>query len=102
MNGLTENLEKGHEALRAETESVGTRVERLERELDYTETQNQAPPCMDMDKNLMEQEIMTAKEKAKAEYKLSGESPRRGSIHSQEQGCLHRGKLFSSLLNPLS
>ncbi|XP_061115205.1 olfactomedin-like protein 3A isoform X2 [Conger conger] len=71
MNGLTENLEKGHEALRSDAETVGTRVERLERELDYMETQNPAPPCVDMDKNLMEQEIMTAKEKPKAEYKLS-------------------------------
>ncbi|KAJ8369822.1 hypothetical protein SKAU_G00098500 [Synaphobranchus kaupii] len=43
MIGLTENLEEGHEALHSDVEGVVTRVERVERELDYMETQNLAP-----------------------------------------------------------
>ncbi|XP_064155317.1 olfactomedin-like protein 3A [Anguilla rostrata] len=72
MSALTESLEKGHAALLADAHDVGSRVDRLERELDYVETQNPAPPCADTDKNLMEPGIATVKEKNKAEYdKLS-------------------------------
>ncbi|KAI1897126.1 hypothetical protein AGOR_G00079940 [Albula goreensis] len=72
MTALTENLEKGREGLRNDLEAVGTRVDRVEREMDYIETQNPAPPCVDMDDKLLEQEVTSIKEKNKAKYsKLS-------------------------------
>ncbi|KAJ8390168.1 hypothetical protein AAFF_G00110420 [Aldrovandia affinis] len=72
MTALTENLEQGREALHVDLEAVGTRVDRVEREMDYMETQNPAPPCVDVDDKLVEQEVTSIKEKNKAKYnKLS-------------------------------
>ncbi|XP_036390201.1 olfactomedin-like protein 3B [Megalops cyprinoides] len=72
MAALTESLEKGREALRTELDAVGTRVDRVEREMDYLETQNPAPPCVETDDKVVEQEVTSVKEKSKAKYaKLS-------------------------------
>ncbi|KAG7472072.1 hypothetical protein MATL_G00104660 [Megalops atlanticus] len=72
MAALTESLEKGREALRTELDTVGTRVDRVEREMDYLETQNPAPPCAETDDKVVEQEVTSVKEKSKAKYaKLS-------------------------------
>lgn len=74
MVSQLENLDKEKEALRMNLDSVGTRVDRVERELDYLETQNGAQPCVDVDDKLIEQEVTLVKEKQKAKYsKLSGE-----------------------------
>lgn len=72
MVSQLENLDKEKEALRMNLDGVGTRVDRVERELDYLETQNGAQPCVDVDDKLIEQQVTLVKEKQKAKYsKLS-------------------------------
>ncbi|XP_056130846.1 olfactomedin-like protein 3A isoform X2 [Lampris incognitus] len=72
MVAQLENLDKEKEALRVNLEGMGTRVDRVEREMDYLETQNGAQPCVDVDDKLVEQQVMQVKEKNKAKYeKLS-------------------------------
>lgn len=74
MVSQLESLDKEKETLRMNLDGVGTRVDRVERELDYLETQNGAQPCVDVDDKLIEQQVMLVKEKQKAKYsKLSGE-----------------------------
>lgn len=68
MVGLLENLDKDRETLRTELGGVGSRVERMEREMDYLETQNGAQPCVDVDDKLVEHEVTVVKEKNKAKY----------------------------------
>ncbi|XP_040889881.1 olfactomedin-like protein 3A [Toxotes jaculatrix] len=68
MVSQLENLDKEKEALRMNLDSVGTRVDRVERELDYLETQNGAQPCVDVDDKLIEQQVTLVKEKQKAKY----------------------------------
>lgn len=75
MLSQLENLDKEKEALRTSLDSVGTRVDRVERELDYLETQNGAQPCVDVDDKLIEQQVTLVQEKQKAKYvRLSGET----------------------------
>ncbi|XP_031178233.1 olfactomedin-like protein 3A [Sander lucioperca] len=72
MLSQLENLDKEKETLRMNLDGVGTRVDRVERELDYLETQNGAQPCVDVDDKLIEQQVTLVKEKQKAKYsKLS-------------------------------
>lgn len=74
MVSQLENLDKEKEVLRMSLDSVGTRVDRVERELDYLETQNGAQPCVDVDDKLIEQQVTLVKEKQKVKYlKVSGE-----------------------------
>lgn len=81
MVAQLENLDKEKEVLRGSLDSVGTRVDRVERELDYLETQNGAQPCVDVDDKLIEQQVTLVKEKQKAKYlKQSGEVT---FLHSQ-------------------
>ncbi|KAI4889181.1 hypothetical protein NFI96_032656 [Prochilodus magdalenae] len=68
MVAQLEGLDKNKEALRSELDSVGARVDRVEREMDYLETQNGAQPCVDVDDKLVEQQVTMAKEKKKAKY----------------------------------
>ncbi|XP_061076563.1 olfactomedin-like protein 3A [Conger conger] len=68
MVGLLENQDKDREFMRTELSGVGTRVDRMEREMDYLETQNGAQPCVDVDEKLVEQEVTVVKEKNKAKY----------------------------------
>ncbi|MBN3307001.1 OLFL3 protein, partial [Amia calva] len=49
-------------------ENTNTRVDRLEREMDYLETQNPAPPCVEVDDKLVEQQVTKVKEKNKRKY----------------------------------
>ncbi|CAF89276.1 unnamed protein product, partial [Tetraodon nigroviridis] len=49
-------------------DGVGTRVDRVERELDYLETQNGVQPCVDVDDKLIEQQVTLVQEKQKAKY----------------------------------
>lgn len=70
-----ENLDKEKEVLRTNLDSVGSRVDRVERELDYLETQNGAQPCVDVDDKLIEQQVILVQEKQKAKFlRLSGET----------------------------
>ncbi|KAM9410512.1 olfactomedin-like protein 3A [Pholidichthys leucotaenia] len=68
MVSQLENLDKEKEALRVNLDSVGTRVDRVERELDYLETQNGAQPCVDVDEKLIEQQVTLVQEKQNAKY----------------------------------
>ncbi|KAJ8259466.1 hypothetical protein GJAV_G00169600 [Gymnothorax javanicus] len=68
MVSLMENGEKDRETLRTELGGVNTRVERMEREMDYLETQNGAQPCVDVDEKLVEQQVTVIKERNKAKY----------------------------------
>ncbi|XP_053313523.1 olfactomedin-like protein 3 isoform X1 [Spea bombifrons] len=68
---LLENIEKERDSLRNEMENTNIRVDRLEREVDYIETQNPAPPCVDIDEKLTE--LHNAKKKKNEKYaKLTG------------------------------
>lgn len=74
MVAQLENLDKEKEVLRVSLDNVGTRVDRVERELDYLETQNGVQPCVDVDDKLIEQQVTLVKEKQKQKYlKQSGE-----------------------------
>ncbi|XP_036388103.1 olfactomedin-like protein 3A [Megalops cyprinoides] len=68
MVALLENLDKDKDTLRADLSGVSTRVERVEREMDYLETQNGAQPCVDVDDKLVEQDVTVVKERNKAKY----------------------------------
>lgn len=75
MRSQLENLDKEKEVLRTNLDSVGSRVDRVERELDYLETQNGAQPCVDVDDKLIEQQVTLVQEKQKAKFlRLSGET----------------------------
>ncbi|XP_053313524.1 olfactomedin-like protein 3 isoform X2 [Spea bombifrons] len=63
---LLENIEKERDSLRNEMENTNIRVDRLEREVDYIETQNPAPPCVDIDEKLTE--LHNAKKKKNEKY----------------------------------
>lgn len=49
MLPLLEVAEKERETLRTEADNISGRVDRLEREVDYLETQNPALPCVELD-----------------------------------------------------
>lgn len=70
MVSQLENLDKEKETLRMNLDNVGTRVDRVEREMDYLETQNGAQPCVDVDDKLIEQQVTLVKEKQKAKYSM--------------------------------
>ncbi|XP_042300147.1 olfactomedin-like protein 3 [Sceloporus undulatus] len=71
---MLETVEKERETLRAEVENTAVRVDRLEREVDYLETQNPAPPCVEVDDKLIENQVSTAKKRKNEKYdKLTGE-----------------------------
>lgn len=73
MVAQLEGLDKNKEALRGELDAVGARVDRVEREMDYMETQNGAQPCVDVEDKLVEQQVTLVKERNKAKYaKLTG------------------------------
>ncbi|XP_070693869.1 olfactomedin-like protein 3A [Pempheris klunzingeri] len=85
MVSQLENLDKEKETLRMNLDGVGTRVDRVERELDYLETQNGAQPCVDVDDKLIEQQVTLVKEKQMAKYsKLSDCSDMISSIKAMK------------------
>ncbi|KAM8867537.1 olfactomedin-like protein 3A [Synchiropus picturatus] len=85
MVSQLENLDKEKETLRVNLDSVGTRVDRVERELDYLETQNGVQPCVDVDDKLIEQQVTLVKEKQKSKYfKLSDCSDMISSIKAMK------------------
>ncbi|XP_069012163.1 olfactomedin-like protein 3A [Embiotoca jacksoni] len=85
MVSQLENLDKEKETLRTSLDGVGTRVDRVERELDYLETQNGAQPCVDVDDKLIEQQVTLVKEKQRSKYlKLSDCSDMISSIKAMK------------------
>ena len=74
---MLETAEKEREALRTEAESAAARVDRLEREVDYLETQNPAPPCVEVDEVLTEKQAAAGKQRKNEKYsKVTGEGRR--------------------------
>ncbi|KPP77484.1 hypothetical protein Z043_103092 [Scleropages formosus] len=55
MLGLAQGLRKQKDDLRASLSTVGSRLDRIEREMDYVENQNPPQPCVDTDEQLAEQ-----------------------------------------------
>lgn len=85
MVSQLESLDKEKETLRMNLDSVGTRVDRVERELDYLETHNGVQPCVDVDDKLIEQQVTLVQEKQKAKYlKLSDCSDMISSIKAMK------------------
>lgn len=64
---MLENIEKERDTVRNEVENTNVRVDRLEREVDYLETQNPAPPCVDIDEKLTDLQLQKKKKKEKYE-----------------------------------
>ncbi|XP_056414326.1 olfactomedin-like protein 3 isoform X2 [Hyla sarda] len=64
---MLENIEKERDTVRNEVENTNIRVDRLEREVDYLETQNPAPSCVDIDEKLTELHLQKKKKKEKYE-----------------------------------
>ncbi|XP_069489489.1 olfactomedin-like protein 3 [Ambystoma mexicanum] len=69
--GMLENVEKEKESLRNDMENTNVRVDRLEREVDYLETQNPAPACVEVDEKLTELNLAKAQKKKKKYEKLT-------------------------------
>ncbi|XP_048354640.1 olfactomedin-like protein 3 [Sphaerodactylus townsendi] len=65
---MLESVEKERETIRAEVENTAVRVDRLEREVDYLETQNPAPSCVEVDEKLMENQASTGKKRKNEKY----------------------------------
>ncbi|XP_077151071.1 olfactomedin-like protein 3 isoform X1 [Ranitomeya variabilis] len=68
---MLENIEKEKDTVRNEMENTNVRVDRLEREVDYLETQNPAPSCVEINEKLTELHLEKKKKKEKYE-KLTG------------------------------
>ncbi|KAG9485538.1 olfactomedin-like protein 3 isoform X2 [Eleutherodactylus coqui] len=64
---MLENIEKERDTVRNEMENTNVRLDRLEREVDYLETQNPEPPCVDIDTKLTELHQQKKKKKEKYE-----------------------------------
>ncbi|XP_073443175.1 olfactomedin-like protein 3 isoform X2 [Dendrobates tinctorius] len=64
---MLENIEKERDTVRNEMENTNVRVDRLEREVDYLETQNPAPSCVEIDEKLTELHLEKKKKKEKYE-----------------------------------
>ncbi|XP_069617877.1 olfactomedin-like protein 3 isoform X2 [Ranitomeya imitator] len=64
---MLENIEKEKDTVRNEMENTNVRVDRLEREVDYLETQNPAPSCVEIDEKLTELHLEKKKKKEKYE-----------------------------------
>ncbi|KAM4045892.1 olfactomedin-like protein 3 isoform 2-T2 [Anomaloglossus baeobatrachus] len=60
---MLENIEKERDTVRNEMENTNVRVDRLEREVDYLETQNPAPSCVEIDEKLTELHLQKKKKK---------------------------------------
>lgn len=66
-----ERFGKDHSKLQLDLEGAGVRVERVEREMDYIETQNPPKPCTKAQDKMVEQEG-TAKQDRKKDELITG------------------------------
>ncbi|XP_062899803.1 olfactomedin-like protein 3A [Mobula hypostoma] len=69
---FVENLDKEKEEQRHNLEIANSRIDRIERELDYLETRNPAPTCLEVDEKFTEQVAESAQEKKKRKLKIAG------------------------------
>lgn len=65
-----ERLGKDHSKLKLDLEGTGVRVERVEREMDYIETQNPPKPCTKAQDKMVEQEETVKQDTRKDELIL--------------------------------
>ncbi|XP_007892298.1 olfactomedin-like protein 3A [Callorhinchus milii] len=66
---MVENIDKQREEQRRLLEISNSRIERLERELDYMETRNPIPTCIEMDDKLIEQQFTRGQDKKPKQVK---------------------------------
>lgn len=69
---LVESLDKEKEEQRSNLEIATSRIERLERELDYLENKNPVPTCLEMEEKLIDQTAERTQEKKKRKHKVAG------------------------------
>uniref|UniRef100_UPI00398F122E olfactomedin-like protein 3 n=1 Tax=Pristiophorus japonicus TaxID=55135 RepID=UPI00398F122E len=60
---LVDGLDKEREEQRNNLDIATSRIDRIERELDYLETRNPAPTCVEVDDKILEQTVEKAQEK---------------------------------------
>ncbi len=65
---------KEHNKLRSDMEGAGARVDRVEREMDYTETKNPPKPCVKAADKMVEQDVVVRERKKEEFFELSGKS----------------------------
>ena len=70
MLPLLEVAEKEREALRTEADTISGRVDRLEREVDYLETQNPALPCVEVDEKVTGGPVTKGKGRRNEKYDM--------------------------------
>ncbi|XP_032898222.1 olfactomedin-like protein 3 [Amblyraja radiata] len=68
---LVESLDKEKEEQRSNLEIATSRIERLERELDYLENRNPVPTCLEMEEKLIDQTAERTQEKKKRKHKVA-------------------------------
>lgn len=68
---LVESLDKEKEEQRSNLEIATSRIERLERELDYLENKNPVPTCLEMEEKLIDQTAERTQEKKKRKHKVA-------------------------------
>lgn len=68
-----EKLGREHAKLRLDLEGAGTRVDRVEREMDYRETKNPPKPCVKAADKMVEQDPVVKEQKKEQFFELSGE-----------------------------
>ncbi|XP_043928834.1 olfactomedin-like protein 3 [Protopterus annectens] len=65
---MVENYEKDKEELRSELLNANARIERLEREVDYLESQNPVTPCLEVDDKVVERKAKKVQKKRNEKY----------------------------------
>ncbi|XP_067902739.1 olfactomedin-like protein 3A [Heterodontus francisci] len=56
-----------------EVDILGSRIERIEKDIDYLEAQQPTQPCVEVDEKLIEEQIQQAEEKRKAKLRLASD-----------------------------
>eukprot|EP00062_Callorhinchus_milii_P003904 gi/632941668/ref/XP_007885987.1/ PREDICTED: olfactomedin-like protein 1 [Callorhinchus milii] len=65
-----DNMNNYKTEFKNDVEDLGSRIERVERDIDYLETQQPSQPCVEMDEKLVEEQFKQAEEKKKAKLKM--------------------------------
>lgn len=98
MLPLLEVAEKEREALRTEADTISGRVDRLEREVDYLETQNPALPCVEVDEKVTGGPGIKGKGRRNEKYDmLTGKRSKSRPLTLSERVCFLVASPFLSL-----
>lgn len=65
---LVENYEKDKEDLRNELNNANARIERLEREVDYLESQNPVTPCLEVEDKVIDKQAKKTQKRRNEKY----------------------------------